>query len=47
MAKIRICFPIEFYGLYVCKEVIYILATHFGTLEESVPLTVSSCLIAL
>lgn len=31
----------------MCKEVIYILTTHFGTLEESVPLTVSSCLIAL
>ena len=31
----------------MCKETIYILATCFGTLETSAPLTVSSCLIAL
>lgn len=45
MAKIRF-FSVKFYS-FVYKKVIYILATHFGTVEASVPLTFSSCLIAL
>lgn len=48
MAKIKISPPHGIlYFLYMFKEVICILSTHFGTLEASVLLTVSSCLIAL